>query len=110
MHKQLSMIQEACQERTHLHSMLPADPVGVLLEDEHEHWLLTISKEGVAFSNEDFQPWQLKVSAKEGNMAHCLAGEQRLFLYNRMGKLDISGLYRLQLWFESLLWLCRAYD
>ncbi|WP_338751018.1 hypothetical protein [Bacillus sp. FJAT-52991] len=110
MQQQLSMIQAACQERGHIHSILPAEPVGVLLEDQNEHWLLTISKEGIAFSNKDVQPWQLKVRAKEGNMAHCLAGEQRLFLYHRMGKVDMSGLYRLQLWFESLLWLCQSYE
>ncbi|WP_203363026.1 hypothetical protein [Bacillus sp. REN10] len=109
MRKQLSMIQVACQERGHIHSILPAEPVHVLLEDQNEHWLLTISKKGIDFSDKKVQPWQLKISAKEGQIAHCLAGEQRLFLYHRMGKIDMLGLYRLQLWFESLLWLCRAY-
>ncbi|KAB7707017.1 hypothetical protein F9802_08315 [Bacillus aerolatus] len=106
MEEKLFAMQAACQDRTHIWPLLPREPVRVLLECRGGSWLLTISDQGMDVSNNASGNWQLKLS---GEVEPLLAGEGQLRLHERMGAVKISGFYRFQLWFESLLWLCRPY-
>ncbi|WP_100332192.1 hypothetical protein [Bacillus xiapuensis] len=102
-------IQSACRERRHIQAILPAEPVGVLLEGEKQTWILMVNQQGVDFSPDVSGKWQLRLRGKEESLAELLAGEQQLRFQLRLGEVEMTGLYRFQLWFESFVWLCRSY-
>lgn len=106
MKETLLAVQAACQNRTHIWPLLPIEPIRVLLEEEGESWVLTISDQGMHIANGDTGHWQLRLS---GKLKPLMEGQGQLRLYERMGTIEAAGFYRVKLWFESLLWLCRPY-
>ncbi|OCA81343.1 hypothetical protein [Pseudobacillus wudalianchiensis] len=106
MKENLLAMQAACRDRTHIWPLLPLQPVHVLLEGEGESWLLVISDQGMQLSNSHTDHWHLRL---RGGVEPLLEGRGQLRLYERMGAVEVAGFYRVKLWFESFLWLCRPY-
>ncbi|MFK2826479.1 hypothetical protein QYG89_12525 [Bacillus sp. B190/17] len=107
MEEKLLAMQAACQSKTHIWPLLPLRPIYVLLESGGSSWVLTINDQGVQISNGSTDHWHLKIS---GEVEPLLTGQGQLRLYERMGTVEVLGFYRVKLWFESLLWLCRPYS
>ncbi|MEK4028282.1 MULTISPECIES: hypothetical protein [Bacillaceae] len=106
MKEKLLAVQAACHGRTHIWPLLPLEPVHVLLVGESESWLLVISHQGMQLSNSSTDHWHLRL---RGGLEPLLEGQGQLRLYEAMGAVEVSGFYRVKLWFESFLWLCRPY-
>ncbi|MBM7648579.1 hypothetical protein JOC78_001525 [Bacillus ectoiniformans] len=106
----LQLLQEACRDRAHIKGFLPAEAVTIQLETVEGCWLLSISQQGMSCEESQSSSPDLRIIGSLETISSWLTGRERLQTHLKLGSLKAVGFYRVQLWFESYVWLCRPYE